>query len=161
MDVQPRPQCRHPSVAPQCSLPAVAVSYVLCGVRAQVEILVRLKGHPNIVSIEDAFEDQSAVHIVQELCSGGPLCERIARQVPPGPCSTQPALSSSQPPEPCRSWVRLLLSINRPVCQLGSHWLPCHGCRKTFSFPAAGTTLVGPLSLVVPLPCPLTNIIIQ
>lgn len=73
----------HPSRKPLCGSPVYALSCVracVCG-RVQVEILVRLKGHPNIVSIEDVFEDQSGVHIVQELCSGGPLTQRIAQQV--------------------------------------------------------------------------------
>ncbi|KAM7502523.1 hypothetical protein LguiB_001427 [Lonicera macranthoides] len=36
-----------------------------------------LPKHLNIVSIKDTFEDDSAVHIVMELCEGGELLDRI------------------------------------------------------------------------------------
>lgn len=33
--------------------------------------------HPNIVSLKDTYEDDSAVHLVMELCEGGELFDRI------------------------------------------------------------------------------------
>ena len=33
--------------------------------------------HPNLVSLKDTYEDDSAVHIVMELCEGGELFDRI------------------------------------------------------------------------------------
>ncbi|CAN1755506.1 Calcium-dependent protein kinase 8 [Linum perenne] len=46
-------------------------------VRREVEIMKHLPHHPNIVSIKDTYEDDSAVHIVMELCEGGELFDRI------------------------------------------------------------------------------------
>lgn len=46
-------------------------------VRREVEIMKHLPKHPNIVSLKDTFEDESAVHIVMELCEGGELFDRI------------------------------------------------------------------------------------
>ncbi|KAL7134147.1 hypothetical protein ABFS83_11G007600 [Erythranthe nasuta] len=46
-------------------------------VRREVEIMRRLPKHPNIVSLKDTYEDDSAVHLVMELCEGGELFDRI------------------------------------------------------------------------------------
>lgn len=46
-------------------------------VRREVEIMKHLPNHPNIVSLKDTYEDDSAVHIVMELCEGGELFDRI------------------------------------------------------------------------------------
>ncbi|KAI3446466.1 hypothetical protein Pfo_003131 [Paulownia fortunei] len=46
-------------------------------VRREVEIMKHLPKHPNIVSLKDTYEDDSAVHLVMELCEGGELFDRI------------------------------------------------------------------------------------
>ncbi|GFR46796.1 hypothetical protein Agub_g8428 [Astrephomene gubernaculifera] len=46
-------------------------------VKREVAIMEHLEGHPNIVAIENVFEDRKDVHIVQELCSGGELFDSI------------------------------------------------------------------------------------
>lgn len=46
-------------------------------VRREVEIMKHLPPHPNIVSLKSTYEDDSAVHIVMELCEGGELFDRI------------------------------------------------------------------------------------
>ncbi|CAI5465467.1 unnamed protein product [Closterium sp. Yama58-4] len=46
-------------------------------VRREVAIMHHLPPHPNIVGLKGVFEDRHAVHIVQELCEGGELFERI------------------------------------------------------------------------------------
>ncbi|KAK3205266.1 hypothetical protein Dsin_019312 [Dipteronia sinensis] len=46
-------------------------------VRREVEIMKHLPKHPNIVTLKDTYEDDSAVHIVMELCEGGELFDRI------------------------------------------------------------------------------------
>ncbi|CAI5465856.1 unnamed protein product, partial [Closterium sp. Yama58-4] len=45
--------------------------------RREVEVMRLLKGHPNIVSQVDTYEDDTDVHIVMELCEGGELFDRI------------------------------------------------------------------------------------
>lgn len=37
-------------------------------------------GHPNIISIEGAYEDSLHVHVVMELCTGGELFDRIIKR---------------------------------------------------------------------------------
>ncbi|KAI7735282.1 hypothetical protein M8C21_011928 [Ambrosia artemisiifolia] len=49
-------------------------------VRREVEIMHHLSGHPNVVSIEGAYEDAYEVHLVMELCGGGELFERISQK---------------------------------------------------------------------------------
>jgi calcium-dependent protein kinase len=46
-------------------------------VRREVEIMRHLPKHPNIVTLKDTYEDESAVHLVMELCEGGELFDRI------------------------------------------------------------------------------------
>lgn len=46
-------------------------------VRREVAIMKHMPKHSNIVSLKDAYEDDSAVHIVMELCEGGELFDRI------------------------------------------------------------------------------------
>ncbi|GMH00038.1 hypothetical protein Nepgr_001877 [Nepenthes gracilis] len=46
-------------------------------VRREVEIMKHLPKHPNIVTLKDTYEDDTAVHIVMELCEGGELFDRI------------------------------------------------------------------------------------
>lgn len=46
-------------------------------VRREVEIMKHMPTHPNIVTLKDTYEDDSAVHLVMELCEGGELFDRI------------------------------------------------------------------------------------
>ncbi|KAJ8764480.1 hypothetical protein K2173_006220 [Erythroxylum novogranatense] len=46
-------------------------------VKREVEILKELGGHENVVQFYNAFEDESYVYIVMELCEGGELLDRI------------------------------------------------------------------------------------
>ncbi|CAI9097550.1 OLC1v1034007C1 [Oldenlandia corymbosa var. corymbosa] len=49
-------------------------------VRREIEIMHHLSGNPNIISIKGAYEDNVAVHVVMELCSGGELFDRIVKR---------------------------------------------------------------------------------
>jgi serine/threonine protein kinase len=46
-------------------------------VRQELAIMHHLSGHPNVVTFENAFEDDCNIHIVMELCTGGELFDRI------------------------------------------------------------------------------------
>ncbi|KAK6924487.1 EF-hand domain [Dillenia turbinata] len=46
-------------------------------VKREVKILQQLTGHENVVQFYNAFEDDSYVYIVMELCEGGELLDRI------------------------------------------------------------------------------------
>ncbi|XP_059640169.1 calcium-dependent protein kinase 28 [Cornus florida] len=46
-------------------------------VKREVKILQALTGHENVVQFYNAFEDESYVYIVMELCEGGELLDRI------------------------------------------------------------------------------------
>jgi calcium-dependent protein kinase len=46
-------------------------------VRQEVAIMDHLSGHPNVVKLEDVFEDKRNVHMVMEICTGGELFDRI------------------------------------------------------------------------------------
>ena len=45
--------------------------------KREIDIMWFLKGHPNIVKIESAYEDANDLHIVMELCRGGELFDSI------------------------------------------------------------------------------------
>ncbi|CAL0310020.1 unnamed protein product [Lupinus luteus] len=49
-------------------------------VRREIQIMHHLAGSPNVISIEGAFEDSAAVHVVMELCAGGELFDRIVER---------------------------------------------------------------------------------
>lgn len=46
-------------------------------VKREVQIMKHLPNLPNVVSLKDTYEDDSAVHLVMELCEGGELFDRI------------------------------------------------------------------------------------
>nr|XP_043631601.1 calcium-dependent protein kinase 18-like isoform X2 [Erigeron canadensis] len=46
-------------------------------VKREVKILQALSGHENVVQFHNAYEDNSYVYIVMELCEGGELLDRI------------------------------------------------------------------------------------
>ncbi|KAL3523695.1 hypothetical protein ACH5RR_016529 [Cinchona calisaya] len=49
-------------------------------VRREIQIMHHLAGHPNVISIQGAYEDAVAVHVVMELCAGGELFDRIIQR---------------------------------------------------------------------------------
>nr|GEY32688.1 EF-hand domain pair, serine/threonine-protein kinase Mps1 [Tanacetum cinerariifolium] len=49
-------------------------------VRREIGIMHLLSGHPNVVSIQEAYEDYVVVHLVMELCVGGELFDRITKK---------------------------------------------------------------------------------
>ncbi|XP_020272297.1 calcium-dependent protein kinase 1-like [Asparagus officinalis] len=48
----------------------------IADVRREIQIMHHLTGNRNIVELRAAYEDQSAVHLVMEVCEGGELFER-------------------------------------------------------------------------------------
>eukprot|EP00271_Cylindrocystis_brebissonii_P002832 TRINITY_DN13609_c0_g2_i1.p1 TRINITY_DN13609_c0_g2~~TRINITY_DN13609_c0_g2_i1.p1 ORF type:complete len:123 (+),score=6.52 TRINITY_DN13609_c0_g2_i1:102-470(+) len=42
-------------------------------VRAEIEAMKRVAGHMNIVTLHELFEEENAVHLILDLCSGGDL----------------------------------------------------------------------------------------
>ncbi|KAI7729015.1 hypothetical protein M8C21_024560, partial [Ambrosia artemisiifolia] len=46
-------------------------------VRREIQIMHLLVDHPNVISIKGEYEDDVAIHIVMELCTGGELFDRI------------------------------------------------------------------------------------
>lgn len=51
----------------------------LHSLKREIEIL-RTVDHPNIIRLVDVFEDEKYLHLVQELCTGGELFERIIKK---------------------------------------------------------------------------------
>ncbi|XP_071930157.1 calcium-dependent protein kinase 1 isoform X2 [Coffea arabica] len=49
-------------------------------VRREIQIMHHLAGHPNVISIQGAYEDAIAVHVVMEVCAGGELFDRIIQR---------------------------------------------------------------------------------
>ncbi|KAL3690103.1 hypothetical protein R1sor_016412 [Riccia sorocarpa] len=49
-------------------------------VRREIQIMHHLRGHPNVVMIRDAYEDDQNVYLVMELCAGGELFDRIVEK---------------------------------------------------------------------------------
>ncbi|KAH7297946.1 hypothetical protein KP509_25G020300 [Ceratopteris richardii] len=49
---------------------------------AEIVMLERLSGHPNIITYRDHFEDEDKLHIVMDLCEGGDLCDYLQEKGP-------------------------------------------------------------------------------
>ncbi|CAI7828592.1 unnamed protein product [Closterium sp. NIES-54] len=49
-------------------------------VRREVTFLAMLRGHPSVITLQEVFEDDKAIHLVMELCAGGDLFDRIKSQ---------------------------------------------------------------------------------
>lgn len=39
--------------------------------------MYHLRGHPNIITLYDVFEDRNNVHLIMDLCTGGELFDHI------------------------------------------------------------------------------------
>lgn len=49
-------------------------------IKLEIEILSRLSGHPNVVSLKAVYEEENYVHLLMELCAGGELFHRLEKQ---------------------------------------------------------------------------------
>lgn len=49
-------------------------------VQREIQIMLHLAGHPNVVQLTGAYEDKQNIHLVMELCSGGELFDRIVER---------------------------------------------------------------------------------
>ncbi|XP_050376071.1 calcium-dependent protein kinase 26 isoform X1 [Argentina anserina] len=49
-------------------------------IKLEIEIMSRLSGHPNVVSLKAVYEDEHFVHLLMELCAGGELFHRLEKQ---------------------------------------------------------------------------------
>lgn len=49
-------------------------------VQREIQILLHLGGHTNVVQMFGAYEDKSYIHLVMEVCAGGELFDRIAEK---------------------------------------------------------------------------------
>ncbi|KAL5714674.1 non-specific serine/threonine protein kinase [Ranunculus cassubicifolius] len=48
-------------------------------VRRELEMMTLLSGHPNVVNLQDVYEDQDTFQIVMELCSAGDLWQEMVK----------------------------------------------------------------------------------
>lgn len=49
----------------------------LAGIIKEIAIMRMLQDHPNVVKLQDVFEDDTHFYLVMELCSGGELFDQI------------------------------------------------------------------------------------
>ena len=62
------------------NLPIQRQAAHLTNVKREVSVLYRLRGTLNVVNFIEALEDDEDVHIIMELCTGGPLAHSLARR---------------------------------------------------------------------------------
>lgn len=96
-------------------------------VRNEIFILCQLD-HPNVVRIEEVYESVTEIYIVQELCVGGDLFDRL---------DEQPSFHYTEPQ--CARLVKQMLSSVRYLHSKGRrrkrHDCQCRGCAfSRFSF---------------------------
>ncbi|XP_024085925.1 ribosomal protein S6 kinase 2 beta-like isoform X2 [Cimex lectularius] len=61
----------------ECAIKVIDKSKRDC--QEEVDILLRYRGHPNIVTLREVYEDDNSVYLVMELMRGGELLDRILR----------------------------------------------------------------------------------
>jgi calcium-dependent protein kinase len=49
-------------------------------VRREIQVLLHLAGHPNVVQLKGTYEDKHYIHLVMECCDGGELFDRITEK---------------------------------------------------------------------------------
>ncbi|CAN0017009.1 unnamed protein product, partial [Heterosigma akashiwo] len=71
-------RCRHKASGKEYAIKSITKSKLnrIRDIRSEIEILLTVD-HPNIVKLYDVFEDQTYIHLVQQLCTGGELFEHI------------------------------------------------------------------------------------
>ena len=62
------------------NLPIQRQAAHLANVKREVSVLYRLRGTLNVVNFIEALEDDEDVHIIMELCTGGPLAHSLAKR---------------------------------------------------------------------------------
>lgn len=70
----------HPHVLPQViSKRKLATPEEVGDVQREVAVMHHLKGHPNVVTLKDVFEDTTHICLVMELCTGegGDKCNAL------------------------------------------------------------------------------------
>ena len=61
--------------------PWLVVLTAMCCPCAITQVLYHLAGHPNVLQLHGAYEDDTHVHLVTELCAGGSALEHIVQKV--------------------------------------------------------------------------------
>ncbi|XP_027919061.1 calcium-dependent protein kinase SK5 isoform X2 [Vigna unguiculata] len=77
--------CTHRTTGGKFACKSIPKRKLLCkedyeDVWREIQIMHHLSEHANVVRIEGAYEDSSAVHLVMELCEGGELFDRIVQK---------------------------------------------------------------------------------
>lgn len=81
-----RVRARHPNVANEINM--------------ERRLLSRLRGHPNLVELYHAFQDQDCLYYLLEHCAGGEVWQRLQRRT-----STGASVSVGAPPSLARFWA--------------------------------------------------------
>ncbi|EPS73723.1 hypothetical protein M569_01033 [Genlisea aurea] len=48
-------------------------------IKLEIEIMMKLSGHPNVVDLKAVYEEEEYVHLLMELCAGGELFDRLEK----------------------------------------------------------------------------------
>ena len=74
--LESKQQNTHSQLLPADASEAKRLSHP-AALRREIDVLRRLRGGLNVASLEDAFEDAAAVHLVLEHCAGGELAHAL------------------------------------------------------------------------------------
>uniref|UniRef100_M4EKQ9 non-specific serine/threonine protein kinase n=1 Tax=Brassica campestris TaxID=3711 RepID=M4EKQ9_BRACM len=75
--------CTHKETGQKLACKTIPKRKLLCqedydDVLREIQIMHHLSEYPNVVRIQETYEDDTSVHLVMELCEGGELFDRIA-----------------------------------------------------------------------------------
>ncbi|WZZ01036.1 hypothetical protein YC2023_073364 [Brassica napus] len=77
--------CTHNQTGRKLACKSIPKRKLLCqedydDVLREIQIMHHLSEYPNVVRIQDTYEDSNSVHLVMELCEGGELFDRIVKK---------------------------------------------------------------------------------
>ncbi|CAF2144780.1 unnamed protein product [Brassica napus] len=77
--------CSHKETGQKLACKSIPKRALLCQedcdqVLREIQIMHHLSEYPNVVRIQETYEDDTSVHLVMELCEGGELFDRIAEK---------------------------------------------------------------------------------
>lgn len=72
--------CKSIAKRPETAVNNQKVEEHLKAIRREIKVLKMLRSCLNVAKLEEVYEDETCVHIIQELCTGGELAHSVGQR---------------------------------------------------------------------------------